>query len=90
MGGEQSLFSQELIAKDLHFISPGEVRSDLRVVAKIRYNHPGEKAVVSPVGEGKALVRFIKSVRSATPGQAVVFYEGDVVLGGGTIEEIIK
>ncbi|GAI02747.1 unnamed protein product, partial [marine sediment metagenome] len=90
VGPEQELFSQELIAKDLHFISPEEVKRDLDVVAKIRYNHVGEKAVISPMGDGKALIRFRKSVRSATPGQAVVFYDGDVVLGGGTIEKIVK
>ena len=90
VGPEQELFSEELIAEDLHFISPEEVKGDLDVVAKIRYNHIGEKAVVSPMGDGKALIRFRKPVRSATPGQAVVFYDGDVVLGGGTIEKIVK
>ena len=90
VGPEEELFSEELVAEDLHFISPEEVKSDLQVVAKIRYNHIGEKAVVSPIGDGKALVRFRKPVRSATPGQAIVFYEGDVVLGGGTIEKIVK
>jgi len=90
VGPEQELFSEELIAKDLHFISPEEIRRDLRVVAKIRYNHVGEEAVVSPTDEGKVVVRFRKPVRSATPGQAVVFYDGDVVLGGGTIEKIVK
>ncbi len=90
VGPEQELFSEELIAKDLHFISPEEVKRNLDVVAKIRYNHVGEEAVISPIGDGKALIRFRKSVRSATPGQAVVFYDGDVVLGGGTIEKIVK
>jgi len=90
VGPEEELFSQELIAKGLHFISPGKLEGDLEVVAKIRYNHTGEQAVVSPIGKGKALVRFKKPVRSATPGQAVVFYKGDLVLGGGTIEKIVK
>ena len=91
VGSEQELFSEELVANDLHFISPEEkVEGGLDVVAKIRYSHAGEKAVVSPIGDGKAVVRFRKPVRSATPGQAIVFYDGDVVLGGGTIEKIAK
>ncbi|MCJ7646686.1 tRNA 2-thiouridine(34) synthase MnmA [bacterium] len=91
VGSEQELFSEELVAEDLHFISPEEkVEEGLEVVAKIRYKHAGEEAVVSPMGDGKAVVRFKKPVRSATPGQAVVFYDGDVVLGGGTIGKIVK
>jgi len=90
VGPEGELFSEELIAEDLHFISPEEVEGSLDVVAKIRYKHAGEEAVVSPMGDGKAVVKFRKPVRSATPGQAIVFYNGDVVLGGGTIKKIIK
>jgi len=90
VGPEEELFSEELIAEEVHFISEEEVKGNLDVIAKIRYNHRGEEAAVSPVGEGKVLVRFRNPVRSATPGQAVVFYEGDVVLGGGTIEKIVK
>jgi len=90
VGPEQELFSEELIAEDLHFISPEEMGGNPNILAKIRYNHMGEKAVVSLMGDGKALVRFAKSVRSATPGQAIVFYDGDVVLGGGTIEKVVK
>jgi len=90
VGPEEELFSQELIAEGLHFISPGKVEGHSEVVAKIRYNHAGEQAIISLIGRGKALVKFKKPVRSATPGQAVVFYNGDLVLGGGTIEKIVK
>ncbi len=90
VGPEEELFSEELIAENLHFILPEKVEGSLDVVAKIRYRHAGEEAVVSPMADGKAVVRFKKPVRSATPGQAVVFYDGDVVLGGGTIEKIVK
>ena len=90
VGPEQEIFSEELVAEDLHFISGEGVERDLKVVAKIRYGHAGEEAVISPAGEGKALIRFRRPVRSATPGQAVVFYDRDVVLGGGTIKKIVK
>src|SRR5690606_38011457 len=63
VGSEQELFSEELVAEDLHFISPEEkVEEGLEVVAKIRYKHAGEEAVVSPMGDGKAVVRFKKPV----------------------------
>jgi len=90
VGPEEELFSQELIVEDLHFILPEKQNGKLNVVAKIRYNHPGEEALVLPIGNGKAMVRFRRSVRSATPGQAIVFYDGDIVLGGGTIQKIIR
>jgi len=90
VGSEEDLYSSELIAQDLHFILRGEVETPLFVLAKIRYSHPGEKAIVSLIGDGRALVKFRKPVRSATPGQAIVFYDGDVVVGGGTIEKTVK
>ncbi|MBR5583836.1 MAG: tRNA 2-thiouridine(34) synthase MnmA, partial [Lachnospiraceae bacterium] len=55
------------------------------VDAKIRYNHKGSKCEVEVVGEDLVRCYFPEPVRAITPGQAVVFYDGDIVLGGGTI-----
>lgn len=55
------------------------------MTAKIRYAHAGEKCVIEKRGEDQIRVTFKKPVRAITPGQAVVFYEDDYVLGGGTI-----
>ena len=55
------------------------------VTARIRYNHEGAVAVIEEVGEDWFSLKFQKPVRAVTPGQAVVLYEGDYVLGGGTI-----
>jgi tRNA-specific 2-thiouridylase len=56
-----------------------------RVLAKIRYNHAGASAVVSHVGTDCLELIFDEPVRAVTPGQAVVLYDGEDVLGGGTI-----
>ena len=57
----------------------------LETVAKIRYNHPGTPAVVTPLDHDRAEVRLQQAQRAITPGQASVFYDGDRVVGGGWI-----
>jgi tRNA-uridine 2-sulfurtransferase len=57
----------------------------LEVTAKIRYNHAGSPATVTPLGNNTAQVQFHTTQRAVTPGQACVFYQGDLVLGGGWI-----
>ena len=54
-------------------------------MAKIRYNHKGAPCVIQRTGEDRVRVEFSEPQRAITPGQAVVFYDGDYVLGGGTI-----
>ena len=54
-------------------------------MAKIRYSHKGEYCLLERIGEDEILCTFEHPVRAVTPGQAVVFYEQDYVLGGGTI-----
>ena len=55
----------------------------MQVSAKIRYNHPGTPALVRPQPGGGAKVKLLTPQRAITPGQACVFYDGDLVLGGG-------
>jgi tRNA-specific 2-thiouridylase len=57
----------------------------LEVTAKIRYNHPGTAATVVPEGTHTAAVRLHSPQRAVTPGQACVFYQDDLVVGGGWI-----
>jgi len=54
-------------------------------VAKIRYSHKGAPCILRPIDGDRLRVEFIEPQRAITPGQAVVFYRDDVVLGGGTI-----
>ena len=62
-----------------------DIEGSVRVKAKIRYNHAGEFCSIEKQMDGKVKCIFEKPVRAATPGQAVVFYDGEYVLGGGTI-----
>ena len=55
------------------------------VTVKIRYNHPGTAATLTPLEDGRARIRLHEPQKAVTPGQAAVFYNGDIVLGGGWI-----
>jgi tRNA-specific 2-thiouridylase len=74
----------EFFVRDVNWISadPAPVEAEV----KIRSAHPGAPARVEPAGEGRARVMFREPQRAVTPGQAAVFYDGEVVLGGGWIE----
>ena len=62
-----------------------DVKEPVKVWAKVRYAHPGEWCRLERIDEDKIRCHFEKPVRAVTPGQAVVFYEGAYVMGGGTI-----
>jgi tRNA-specific 2-thiouridylase len=57
----------------------------LEATVKIRYNHPGTPATITVLGDGRATVKLHARQRAITPGQAAVFYDADLVLGGGWI-----
>jgi tRNA-specific 2-thiouridylase len=85
IGNNSDLMKTTLTAENLNFIS-GELPMDgLEVLAKIRYNSPGSPAKISIIDKDKVKVEFEKPQRAVTPGQSVVFYLGDEVLGGGII-----
>ena len=72
-------------ANQLNFMSVADIEGQVRVWAKIRYNHKGSFCTIQKVGEDEILCTFEEEQRAVTPGQAVVFYDGECVLGGGTI-----
>lgn len=85
--GEKGMeFSKSLTARDVNFISGEFPASPIEVSARIRYQAPFAPATVEPLDKGRVKVVFKYKVRAVTPGQAVVFYDGDIVLGGGTVE----
>ncbi len=85
LGEEGEQYSNELTAENVNFI-PFEFPShEMDVMAKIRYQAQPEKAKIIPVSSTQVKVVFEKKQRSITPGQSVVFYDGDIVLGGGVI-----
>ncbi|MBI5078546.1 tRNA 2-thiouridine(34) synthase MnmA [Candidatus Saganbacteria bacterium] len=85
IGDEKDLFRDELTAEEVSFVSGSRPTGPLEVTAKIRYNSPGAKAIIRWLGGLVVRVKFEKPQRAITPGQAVVFYAGEEVLGGGVI-----
>jgi tRNA-specific 2-thiouridylase len=85
VGPGEELLTRTLTAKRLNWISIPELTEPIRVTAKIRHRHEAAPALVQPADEGEALVTFDAPQRAITPGQAVVFYQDDVVVGGGWI-----
>lgn len=85
LGKKEDLYTDTLFAEDLNFIKVPAPEYGMRVEAKIRYNSSPEPAVIYPESQDCVKVVFDKPVRAVTPGQAVVFYDGINVVGGGTI-----
>jgi len=86
VGTEDQLLSNVLSASRLSWVSGKYPREPITVTAKVRYKSPEAEAELNLNGE-MAEVRFHQPQRAIAPGQAVVFYQGDEVLGGGIIEE---
>lgn len=79
-------FSRELTARDMRYIPFEKLDRPMPVMAKARYGARPSGAVVEPLSDTAAKVIFEEPVRAITPGQAVVLYDGDLVIGGGIIE----
>ncbi|MGA2587297.1 MAG: tRNA 2-thiouridine(34) synthase MnmA [Candidatus Aminicenantales bacterium] len=89
-GKNEDLYRRGLEASDVNWIS-GEGPAEPRAArARIRYKHVEAPATITPRDSGKVLVEFEKTQRAITPGQAVVFYDGDIVLGGGIIDHALN
>ena len=85
VGVEAELGSRELTAQDVSWIAGAAPVEPLRLQVKTRYTAREAWAMVTPLETGRVDVRFEEPQRDLTPGQAAVFYEGDIVLGGGVI-----
>ena len=89
VGPNESLFATTLLAGDFNWIAVSELTEPLTVTARARYNQKEQPATVYPEENGLVKVVFHQPQRAMTPGQAVVLYQGDLVLGGGTIAEVL-
>lgn len=89
VGRGTDLYASSLAASGLNLISITQLAEPIAVTAKIRYNTKDSPALVSPLANGQALVKFDRPQRAIAPGQAVVFYDGENVVGGGTIDRVI-
>ena len=85
VGDEAALDRDEFTAERCNWHPFDHLDGPLEVTAKIRYNHPGTAATVTPAGNGAVRVKLHTPQRAITPGQAAVFYQDDLVLGGGWI-----
>lgn len=85
IGTHEESMAKSLRAGNLNFMSIEDLAEPQRVFTKIRYNHRGVWATIEKTGEDEILCTFEEPQRAVTPGQAVVFYDGEYVLGGGTI-----
>jgi tRNA-specific 2-thiouridylase len=85
VGKEEELYSKTLRAKRVNLISVADVHEAMRVAVKIRHRHEPAPAMLERSGEDEVLVTFDQPQRAVTPGQAAVFYDGEIVVGGGWI-----
>jgi tRNA-specific 2-thiouridylase len=85
VGDDSALDRDEFTVDGCNWIPFDKLTEPIEVTAKIRYNHPGTPATVTPQGNGSAKVKLHEPQRAITPGQAAVFYQDDLVVGGGWI-----
>jgi tRNA-specific 2-thiouridylase len=87
IGPREELAGGELLASDVNWISGEAPREPRRLTARIRHRHTDAPATVTSTGDGRARVQFDQPQIAITPGQAVVFYDAEDVVGGGWIEK---
>jgi len=85
VGKQEELYSRSLRAHRVNLIAMEELREPMRVTVKIRHRHEGAPAIIEASGLDGVQVTFDEPQRAITPGQAAVFYDGDLVVGGGWI-----
>lgn len=90
VGPNESLFATSLLARDFNWIAVENITEPMDVTARARYNQKEQPATVYPGEDGLVKVVFRDPQRAMTPGQSVVLYQGDLVVGGGTISEVLK
>lgn len=85
LGPDSALYTRDLTAEEMNWISIPSLNGPMAVTAKTRHSQREAAAVAEPLPDGHVLVTFQEPQRAVTPGQAVVFYSGESVVGGGTI-----
>ena len=89
VGKKEDLLGDKLIASDLNWIDIKKIEKSIKVKAKIRYRHKEAEVEIIHLDKEKISVKFREPQIAITPGQAIVFYDGDIVVGGGVIEKRI-
>ena len=86
VGHKSDVYGKQLTASDLNWIAIDDLARPITVTAKIRYSHEPAEAVISPLSGNRVRADFSRPQMAITPGQVIVFYSGDTVIGGGIIE----
>ncbi|MCJ7522970.1 MAG: tRNA 2-thiouridine(34) synthase MnmA [Dehalococcoidia bacterium] len=90
VGTKEDVYGDELICSGFNWVSIEKLSHPTDIKAKIRYNHKEAEAAISPLDEDKAHVKFKEPQMAITPGQAIVFYSEDLIVGGGTIAHRVR
>lgn len=89
VGTQDQLYKKNFLVSSVNMIVQNEIPSEMEIQARIRYKHEEAPACLKKKNSSQAWVKFKKPQRAITPGQSVVFYRGDTVLGGGIIEKAL-
>ena len=89
VGREPDLYASSLIASNINFISIENIPLPIAVTAKVRYNMKDSAGILAPLANERVMMTFETPQRAITPGQALVFYDGEDVVGGGTIDNVL-
>ena len=90
VGEEKEVYRETFVANGVNWITLRGKPFPFSAEVKIRYNHPGSEAFLSQKGTDEVEVKFKSPQKAITPGQAAVFYDGETVLGGGWIKEVLS
>jgi tRNA-specific 2-thiouridylase len=90
VGEEREVFSNQFRVDSVSWVDGKGKDASVAAQVKIRYNHPGAEATLSPAGRNEVEIKFAAPQKAITPGQAAVFYDDEVVLGGGWIKKVIQ
>ncbi len=85
LGDQEHLFKKEVTVRDVNFIPFDKLEGKMRVTAKLRYRHKESPATIYPLENGCVKIVFDEPQRAPSSGQGTVFYDGDIVVGGGKI-----
>ncbi len=88
VGENEELFKSSFVVTNVNWIAFDNLDQEIDCEIKIRYQHIPQKGRISPLTEGQVMVKFNQPERAITPGQSAVFYQGEVVLGGGVIDRV--